>query len=59
MFGDIENFRQSGILVTAQRRIDHVIGNDARFLRVIPDCPKRVLRQCLRFVGAEANTVAG
>jgi hypothetical protein len=36
-----------------------VIGNDARFLRVIPDCPKRVLRQCLRFVGAEANTVAG
>jgi hypothetical protein len=35
VLGNVEDLREPRILVTAQRRIDHMIGDDSRFLRVI------------------------
>ena len=44
MLGDIEDFRQARIFVTAERRVEHVFGEDARFLIVITDARQRLQR---------------
>ena len=37
MLGDVEQLRQAGVLVAAQRRVDHVVGEDPRLLGLVAD----------------------
>jgi hypothetical protein len=37
VIGDVEQLRQAGVLVAAQRRVDRVIGEDPRVLGLVPD----------------------
>jgi hypothetical protein len=57
MLGDIQYFRQSRVFVTAQCRVDDVIGDDARFLGVVTDFAERLFSKRVRLAGAQPNPV--
>ena len=59
MLGDVQNFRQPRIFITAQRRIDDVIRDDARFLCVVADFFERLHGECLCFIGGEMDSGVG
>ncbi len=42
--GDVEQLRQAGVLVAAQRRVDHVVGEDPGLLGLVPDPAHGTLR---------------
>jgi hypothetical protein len=45
VLGEGEDLRQARILVAAERRIEAMVGNDARLLRVVADAPERLFGQ--------------
>jgi len=45
MVGDVEQLGQAGVLVAAHGRVDHVVGEDASLLRLVPDPAHGALRQ--------------
>src|SRR5205823_11695497 len=57
VLGDVEEFRQPGIFVTAQRRIDRVIGNDPRLLGVVTDAAQRTLGMLTRLSDAQMDAI--
>ena len=50
--GDVENFGKPRILVTAQRRVDHVVGDDPRLLSIVADAAQRALGMLPRLCNA-------
>ena len=48
--GDVQDLGEAGILVAAQRRVDHMVGDDARILGVVADAAQRALAERARFV---------
>ena len=54
---DIEEFCETGILITAQRRVNDVIRDDPCFIRVIADAPHSALAKFTRFSDSQAHTV--
>src|ERR1043166_1782065 len=45
MLGHVQDLGQSRVLIAAQRRIDHMIADDARFLGIEADAPQGPLRE--------------
>src|SRR2546425_2814068 len=56
VLGDVEQFRQTGVLVAAQRRVEHVIGEDMGFLGLVPDPAHGTLGQRAGFGDAQVDT---
>ena len=54
---DIQQFRQAGILVAAQRRVHHMVRQDARIVLVVPGAAHRGLAECARFGHRHADAV--
>jgi hypothetical protein len=59
MVGDVEQLRKAGVLVAAQGRVDHVVGEDPRLLGLVPDPAHGTLGQRTRLGDAQADTSGG
>ena len=57
MLGNIEDLRQPRIFVAAECRIDDVVGDDARLLRIIADAAQRALGMLARRGDAQTNAI--
>ena len=58
VLGDIEDLGQPRILVAAQRRVDHVIGDDPRFRGVVADAAQCAFGMLARLSDAQTDTIA-
>ena len=47
--GNAQNFRKPRVFIAAERRVDHMIGHDARFVGVEADPAERLLGQRASF----------
>jgi hypothetical protein len=56
VLGHVEQLREPGILIAAQRRVEHVVGQNARVLRVVAGPAHRALTDAARFVDAQMDT---
>ena len=54
---DVQQFRQAGIFVAAQRRIQHMIRQDARVFVVEPGAAHRGFPQCARCLDRQVDAV--
>jgi hypothetical protein len=54
---DVQQFRQAGILVAAQRRVQHMVRQDACIVLVVPGAAHRGLAECARFGHRHADAV--
>ena len=54
--GDVEDLGQARIFIAAQRRIDDVVGDDARLIVAIADAAQRAFRQIARVGDAQTDT---
>ena len=54
---DIQQLRKAGILVTAQRRVQHMVRQDARVVVVIPGTTHRCLAESSRFADSHSGAV--
>jgi hypothetical protein len=59
MVGDVEQLRQAGVLVPAQRRVDHVVGENTSLLGLVPDPAHGTLGQRTGLGGAQVDAVGG
>ena len=59
MIGDIQQLGQTGIFVTADRGVEHVVGEDAGLLGVVADPTHGVLGQRAGLGDAQVNAVGG
>jgi len=59
MIGHVEQLRQAGVLVAAESRVDHVVGQDASLLRLVPDPAHGALREIARLGDAQVNALGG
>ena len=57
VLGDVEELGEAGIFVAAQRRVDHVIGDDARLLGFVADAGERPLAQGAGLLDAQVDAV--
>jgi hypothetical protein len=57
MLGDVEELGEAGIFVAAQRRVDDMVGDDARFLGVVADAAHRLLAQCAGLRNAQMHAI--
>ena len=57
MLGNVQDLRETGIFITAQSRVDHMVGDDPGFLGVIADAPQCTLRMIARLLDAQSNSV--
>src|SRR5882724_4953746 len=57
--GDVEQLRQAGVLVAAQGRVDHVVGEDPGLLGLVPDPAHGPLGQRAGLGDAQVDTVGG
>jgi hypothetical protein len=55
---NVEQLGQTGIFVAAQRRVDDMVGENARFV-VVTNAPHRPFGQTLRLGDVEVNAVNG
>src|SRR4029077_9773561 len=53
--GDVEDLGKAGVLIAAERRVDHMVGNDARFVRRVADPAERALGNLARLGNAQAD----
>ena len=58
VLGDVQKLREPGIFVTAQRRIDRMIGDDPRLLGIVADAAQRPLGMLARFCDSEVHPIA-
>src|SRR5204862_8069904 len=59
VLGDIEDLGEPGILIPAQRSIDHMVGDDASLLGIVADAAQRPLAEGAGLLDAEMDAVGG
>ena len=59
MVGDVEQLRQAGVLVAAQGRVDHVVGEDPGLLGLVPDPAHGALGQRAGLGDAQVDAFGG
>jgi hypothetical protein len=57
--GDVEELRQAGILVAAEGRVDHVVGENPCLLGLVPDPAHGALPQRAGLGDAQVDSFGG
>jgi len=57
MVGDVQELRQPGVLVAAESRVDHVVGEDPGLLGLVPDAAHGALGERPRLGDAQVDTL--
>ena len=59
MLGDVEDLGEPGILIPAQRGIDHMVGDDASLFGIVADAAQRPVAEGAGLIDAEMDAVRG